>query len=281
MNIGIVPNFRKAGASEITEKMTAWLKGRGVGVWLLPYQSAPLPLGISRREDALPAPVDYLIVLGGDGTLLSTARTYAPLGIPILGVNLGKLGFMTEIEVPELYWGLERLLAGQYRLDARMMLSARVNRQGTENGQFLALNEAVVTKGVLARMLRLSVYVNDTYVDTYLADGLILATPTGSTAYSLSAGGPIVYPNINVLVLTPICPHTLYTRSLILPEDGEVKIVAETEHTETMLTIDGQFGHALQAGDEIIFTKSALTTKLIRLNTRNFYDVLHQKLKGG
>jgi len=282
MNIGIIPNLKKEAAREITDKMIAWLQERGVGVWLL-HEHAILSehAELGRFEHELAELADCLVVLGGDGTLLNTARVFAPAGIPILGVNLGKLGFLTEIEIPELFWGLSRFLSGQYRLDERMMLKAKVFRGGRFVEEFLALNEAVITKGVLARMIRLSVYIDETYVDTYLADGLILATPTGSTAYSLSAGGPLVTPNINTLVMTPICPHTLYMRSLLLPEEGKVKVFVEADHNETMLTIDGQYGYTLQAEDEIVVTKADCATKLVRLSNRNFYEVLHQKLKGG
>lgn len=282
MNIGIIPNLKKEEARAITDKMIDWLKEHGVGAWLL-HEHAILSEHneLGRFENELAEAADCLVVLGGDGTLLNTARVFAPAGIPILGVNLGKLGFLTEIEIPEILWGLERFLNGQYRLDERMMLRAKVYRYGRIVEEFLALNDAVVTKGVLARMIRLSVYIDETYVDTYLADGLILATPTGSTAYSLSAGGPIVAPSISTLVMTPICPHTLYMRSLLLPEDGRIKICVEADHSETMLTIDGQYGYTLQAEDEIIVTKAECTTKLVRFSNRNFYEVLHQKLKGG
>ncbi|MGI5838994.1 MAG: NAD(+)/NADH kinase [bacterium] len=282
MNIGIIPNLKKEAAREITDKMIVWLKERGADAWLL-HEHAILSghNELGRFENELAGLADCLVVLGGDGTLLNTARVFAPAGIPILGVNLGKLGFLTEIEIPEIFWGLERFLNGQYRLDERMMLRAKVHRYGRIVEEFLALNDTVVTKGVLARMIRLSVYIDETYVDTYLADGLILATPTGSTAYSLSAGGPLVSPSIDALVMTPICPHTLYMRSLLLPEEGQVKIYVEADHSETMLTIDGQYGYTLQAEDEIIVTKAECVTKLVRLSNRNFYEVLHQKLKGG
>lgn len=282
MNIGIIPNLKKEAAREITDKLIVWLQERGVAAWLL-HEHAILSghNELGRFEHELAGLADCLVVLGGDGTLLNTARVFAPVGIPILGVNLGKLGFLTEVEIPEMFRGLERFLSGQYRLDERMMLRTRIFRSGRYIEEFLALNEIVVTKGVLARIIRLSVYFEETYVDTYLADGLIIATPTGSTAYSLSAGGPLVSPNIDTLIMTPICPHTLYARSLLLPEDGKVKVVVEADHNETMLTIDGQYGYTLREEDEIIVSKADCVTKLVRLSDRNFYEVLHQKLKGG
>jgi NAD+ kinase len=194
---------------------------------------------------------------------------------------LGKLGFLTEIEIPDLFDGLEKLISGQYKIDERMMLSTQLVREGRVIEHFNSLNDTVITKGVLARMITVSVYVDERYVDTYSADGIILSTPTGSTAYSLSAGGPIVYPKVEVILLTPICPHTLYARSLVLPESGIIRLVINGDHNETMLTIDGQYGYNLMPGDEIIVKKSEYVTKLIRLSGRNFFDVLQQKLKGG
>ncbi len=281
-NIGIVPNFRKEIARKITDDMIIWLKERNVGALMI-HEHAILTRHseLGRFEKELTSLIDCLVVLGGDGTLLSTARMFAPSPVPLLGVNLGKLGFLTEIEIPDLFEGLERLINGQYNIDERMMLSTKLVRDGAPLEEFNSLNDTVLTKGVLARMITISVYVDDTYIDTYLADGIILSTPTGSTAYSLSAGGPIVSPNVNAVILTPICPHTLYARSIVLPEDGVVRIVVEGEHSETMLTIDGQYGYTLQPGDEIIVKKSDFVTRLVRLSGRNFYDVLHKKLKGG
>ena len=192
--------------------------------------------------------------------------------IPILGINMGNLGFLTEIELSDLYTDLAYLKTQNYNIDIRMMLDAHVYRGSKVLKRFLALNDVVVTKGPFARLIRLKTYASDSYIDTYPADGIIISTPTGSTAYSLSAGGPIINPDMSLLLLTPICPHTLQSRSIILSEDDIIRVEFLAEHPEVLLTVDGQQGYKLQPGDQVIVKKSNISTRLIRLKKRSFYD---------
>lgn len=209
---------------------------------------------------------------------MGVARQIAPYNIPILGINMGHVGFLTEIELSDLYTDLERFNRKEYHIDVRMMLEAKVVRDKQVLKELLALNDVVITKGPFARLIRLKTYANEAYVDTYPADGLIISTPTGSTAYSLSAGGPIIKPDMDLLLLTPICPHTLQSRSIILYKDDVIKVKVLADHNEVMLTVDGQQGYKLLPEDTIIVNKSSFTTQLIRIKKRSFYDVLRKKL---
>lgn len=277
--LGLYPNVNKKNLTKLVSGLINWLEGRGYSV-LLPKDIADV-LSISEHfvetEDFFQK-IDIAVTLGGDGTLLNVARHVAPYKIPILGINLGHVGFLTEIELADLYNDLERFSKNSYTIDYRMMLETEVVRDGEVLEKFLALNDVVVTKGPFARLIRLKTYANEDYIDTYPADGLIIATPTGSTAYSLSAGGPIIHPNMNLLLLTPICPHTLHSRSIVVSENDVIKVKLLADHPEIMLTVDGQQGYKLLPGDQIIIKKSNFLTRLIRLKERSFYDVLRKKL---
>jgi NAD+ kinase len=223
--------------------------------------------------------VNLIISLGGDGTLLRAARLAAAEDIPVFGVNLGGLGFLTQIGVDDLEKSLEKIYQGKYSLDERMMLSCVVKRREKEIKKFTALNDVVIGKGAFARIICLATYVNNDYVISYSADGLVVSTSTGSTAYSLSAGGPIVNPNINSIILTPICPHTLSARPLIIGENDQVKIKLELSEEEVMVTIDGQEGFTLEPNDEVIIKKSGHKAQLITFKEKSFYAVLREKLR--
>ncbi|GAB6099006.1 NAD(+)/NADH kinase [Halanaerocella petrolearia] len=222
---------------------------------------------------------ETIIVLGGDGTLLKVARTFATSDVAILGINLGNLGFLTDVEVDDLAEGLKQLLAGEYTIEERMMLHGEVIRDGEVVNKTVAANDIVVTKGPFARIINLKTMIDSQLVATYPADGLIVACPTGSTAYSLSAGGPIVNPSLDSLILTPICPHTLHSRSIIIGEEEEVQIEIEADHQDIMLTVDGQDTFRLSPQDVVKVSKSDLTTRLIKLEGYNFYQVLRNRLK--
>jgi len=224
--------------------------------------------------------VDLVIVLGGDGTLLSVARAVSERPVAILGVNLGTLGFLTEIALDELFAALERVLAGEVRVEPRMRLEVRALRAGEELGRYLALNDAVLTKADLARMIDLETRAGGSQVTTYHADGLIVATPTGSTAYSLSAGGPIVLPELEAFVLTPICPHTLTQRPLVLPHSSQIEICVRSRD-EVQLTVDGQEGIALRPGDVVAVRRSDHPIRLIASPFRNRFEILREKLHWG
>jgi NAD+ kinase len=224
--------------------------------------------------------IDWIVVLGGDGTLLRAAKDLAFLERPILGVNLGHLGFLTEVEVPDLLLALSSLLQGEYTIDERHLLSASVLRDGQELARFDAMNDVVVAKGPFARLINLETFVDNAYVTTYPADGLIVATPTGSTAYSLSAGGPILAPDLGNMVITPICPHSFFDRSIVIDGSHQIKIRIRTIHRDTLVTIDGQEGHPLEDGDEVVVETSPITIRLIRRPGWSFFHVLRGWRKG-
>ncbi len=224
--------------------------------------------------------IDLLIVLGGDGTLLSAARAVAGHDIPIFAVNLGHLGFLTSIRVEELYPELERAIAGEHRIGRRRMVDCELQRGGETIGKYSALNDVVIAKSELARMIDLDTHVDNHFVAAYKADGLIISTPTGSTAYSLSAGGPVVFPSVNCFCITPICPHMLTNRPVIVPDTSVIHILNHGEDG-TYLTIDGQVGEPLSKGDRVVCRASPKTIPLIRPPKMLFFDVLREKLKWG
>ncbi|MGE5485194.1 MAG: NAD(+)/NADH kinase [Ignavibacteriales bacterium] len=280
--IGIWPNLEKEMALPVTMDLVKWLKDHKVEP-VLPPRVARIAgeTGVEVPGGGWAGGSEFVIALGGDGTILEVAKQIAPAETPILGVNLGHLGFLTEIELPDLYEALPRFLQGEYFVEHRMMLQASVVNSGTAKARFLVLNEAAIAKGPFARMIALDLFINETYVDTYPADGLIVSTPTGSTAYSLSAGGPIVSPAIDVIIVTPICPHTLYSRSLVVSRSERVRVALRRPHEDTMMTIDGQKGYGIESGDEIVFTPARETTRLVRVAGWSFYEVLRKKMKEG
>ena len=224
---------------------------------------------------------DLIIVLGGDGTLLNVSRHGKRKEVPILGVNLGGLGFLTETSVEELPSTLKKVLAGDYGISRRIMLDVNVKRDNGEIFAISVLNDAVITKDALARIIDIDTYVNDEYLTTYKADGLIFSTPTGSTGYSLAAGGPLIYPSLPDIIVTPICPHTLTNRPIILPEGAEVRARLKSKDEKVILTLDGQAGFPLEYDDEIVITKSAHVTNLIKSSSRGYFEILRTKLKWG
>jgi len=278
--IGMVANLGKPRVREVALELIDFLESRGVRVLVSTSKAAALghpEKGVPDRELAA---ADCLLALGGDGTLLRAARLVAGTATPILGINLGHLGFLTEIELAELYPAVGRLLGGDYRVEERMMLRGSVQRPD-QPLVYQALNDVVVTKGAFSRMLRLEVYIGPSYLDTYPADGLIIASPTGSTAYSLSAGGPLVYPELQVVILTPICPHTLYSRPLVVPGEQQIRVLVHAQGAEVMVTVDGQQAWPLQNGDTLTVTRAAVPTRLIRLQNNNFYSLVREKLREG
>jgi len=277
--VGIFPNLRRENMKKVAKSLVRWFQDRNYQVKLSVEVAESLNLlHLATDTEELAANIDVAVTLGGDGTLLGVARLVAQYEVPILGINMGHVGFLTEIELGDLFADLESFHRGEYEIDVRMMLEAKVIREEEILKEFLALNDVVITKGPFARLIRLKTYANDAYVDTYPADGLIISTPTGSTAYSLSAGGPIIRPDMNLLLLTPICPHTLHSRSIILSEDDAIKVTVMADHPEVMLTVDGQEGYKLLPKDTVVVNKAAFSTRLIRIRKRSFYDVLRKKL---
>ncbi len=276
---GLVVNLEKKGVHELVAHTAHWLEDRGCTVLI--GEKTACSLGLSRfgtSQSRMIEQAQCMIVFGGDGTLLGTARKVATAGTPIIGINLGNLGFLTEIEIPNITASLEKILEGQYHIEERMMLEAWVYRHGNVVERLVALNDAVIAKGAFARPIRLEFHVNDDYVNTYPADGLIIASPTGSTAYSLSAGGPLVTPELDIMLLTPICPHSIWARSLVVAPESVVRVVVISCRGEVMLTMDGQQGINLQERDEIIIKRAQRKAKFIRLNGKSFFEVLRKKL---
>lgn len=272
-----IPAARKA-----SKKLAAWLEARGKKVFIDRETAAAISMRGYEAEE-LPVLVEMIIVLGGDGTLLSAARFVADAhtDVPIFGVNLGSLGFMAEVSLDELYGNLEKAIAGKLVTEDRIMLTAGVLRQGKRIAQYRVLNDAVINKGALARMMELRISVNDGHLTTLRADGLIVATPTGSTAYSLSAGGPIVHPTIHCFLLTPICPHTLSNRPIALPDSVVVNVCLTSPSEDVSLTLDGQIGFPLEPNDVVAIKKSRFRMKLIKHPTKSYYEILRTKLKWG
>ena len=278
--VGIISKPRSDHAATLIPELCAWLKQHDVNV-LLDGESAAYAsgtTGLSREKVANGS--QLLVVLGGDGTLLSAARAAIGRDIPLFAVNLGGLGFLTAIKVEELYPQLERALHGEYDVVARRMLHAELWRAGRCIAKHEALNDMVLTKSEIARMIDLEVYVDGNFMCVYKADGLIVATPTGSTAYSLSAGGPIMIPAVPALTITPICPHMLTNRPVIVPEETEIQVIVRGT-APTYLTIDGQVGEQLESGDQIMCRRSEHTVRLVRPPDQLFFDVLREKLKWG
>ncbi|MED0681303.1 NAD(+)/NADH kinase [Aneurinibacillus thermoaerophilus] len=278
--IGIVMNKDKHNAWLVAEALVRLLEGKKAGVYIDHVVAAH----IGRQDLSLPLEqfhekVDIVFVLGGDGTLIGLAREIAPYSIPILGINLGHLGFLSESEPDDLPRAVDRILSGEYCVEERMMLQTEVFRNGERVHQSVALNDVGIAKGSFGRMIKCSVYVDDLYVGTYNGDGLIISTPTGSTAYSLSAGGPIVVPYINVILLTPVAPHSLTARPLVLPANEEIHVVVDATHNDIGLTIDGQLGYPLKINDEIVVCRSPYITPLIKWKERSFFEVVRKKLQ--
>lgn len=222
--------------------------------------------------------VELAMVLGGDGTLLGVARQLAPYNIPLIGINAGHLGFLTESEPSQLEPAVTRIIQGSFHLEKRMMLETCIRRNGQEVARFTALNDACIGKASFARVVTVDVHVDDVYVDSYRGDGVIVSTPTGSTAYSLSCGGPIVSPQLQVMVITPVCPHTLFSRPCVIDASQTVCIQVHSNHDDMALTLDGQEGISLQNGDEVVIRKAPYETTLVRWPDREFFDVLRSKL---
>jgi NAD+ kinase len=236
---------------------------------------------VASLDEASAATADLAVVVGGDGTLLAAARLLGERQVPILAINHGGLGFLTEVTLEEMYPALERIVAGQFVTQYRMTMDVRVARGGQQIVQHRALNDAVVNKGTLSRMIELEARVDGQYLSRFRSDGLIVSTPTGSTAYNISAGGPIIFPTMEAMIVTPICSHTLTNRPIVLPRNAEVEIVLRSAQDDVYLTVDGQVGLPLRLGDQFVVKKSDVAVQLIAPADKNYFDVLRGKLKWG
>jgi NAD+ kinase len=286
--VGLVAKRNLEAAAGVLAELTGWLEARGVEP-VFETQTAALaglpPGRPTRPREDLPKACDLMVVLGGDGTLIAMAGQIAEAGVtvPILGVNFGNLGFLTEITLTELYESLESILDGDSDIEERMMLRARTLRDGRVYADRLLVNDVVITKAALSRIIDLSVSVGDQKVMQVRADGLIVATPTGSSAYNLAAGGPIVHPALDALLLTPIAPHMLTNRPVVLPTTAPVRVTPLMDGTteEVFVTFDGQSGHPLQPNDVVEIERADAPLRLVRATSRTYFDVLRQKLKWG
>ena len=279
--VGIISKPGIPHASQILSDLVAWWRTRGVETRLDQESAGYLGSGEWLEREHVPDDAQLLIVLGGDGTLLAASRAVAGREIPILPVNLGGLGFLTAVTLDQLYSELERTVAGEQRVVPRRMLHGEVRRDGNLIASYEALNDIVIGKTQIARMIDLETYVDGQYVSTFKADGLIVATPTGSTAYSLSAGGPIVFPAVEAICLTPVCPHMLTNRPVLVPRTSVIEIICKAPRQEAYLTVDGQVGEPLAENDRVICKSSENQVHLIRPPKMFFFDVLRQKLKWG
>jgi NAD+ kinase len=279
--VGIVSKPRSEHASRIVPELIPWLAARNIAVRLDPESAVYSRNGRAIVRDEVPEGAQLVIVLGGDGTLLSAARAVGGREIPLFAVNLGSLGFLTSITVDQIYVELERALAGDSPTSRHRMLECELLRGAETLGKYSALNDVVLSKAEIARMIDLEVQVDGHFVCVYKADGLIVATPTGSTAYSLSAGGPIVVPDVAAFAITPICPHMLSNRPVLVADESVIQVINRSEDSMTYLTIDGQVGEELRRGDSIICRRSANFISLIRPPETMFFDVLREKLKWG
>jgi len=283
--VGIIAKPKRT-AIEVVNGLVEWFEERDIQ--LVMDEDTALVAGIEDsnvqicKKSVVPDNSDLIIVLGGDGTLLSVARIVGDLDVPILAANLGSLGFLTAVTLDDLNTLLEQVMEGNYQIEERSMLRVHVHRQGERIAEYRVLNDAVIHKGTLARIIELNTAVDGKHLTTYQADGLIISTPTGSTAYSLAAGGPILHPSINALILNPICPFTLSQRPIVIPDDvGCIEVTLNTENEDVFLTLDGQVGFALRFKDTVELSRSPHRIKLIHCPQRDFFEVLRTKLRWG
>lgn len=287
-SIGIISKPRKEELAVLLPELLAWLKHRGIQALIDRETASSLDAAARSAIDVpilerseLPQRSDLILVLGGDGTLLAAARNVESHNVPILAVNLGSLGFLTAVTVGELYDSLELVLDGKHQIDCRKMLQVQVIRAGNVAGTYQALNDAVLNKAAIARILDFEAYVDGRFLTLFKADGVIVSTPTGSTAYSLAAGGPIIYPSVEAFIVTPICPHTLTNRPVVVPDRSRIEIVIKGEAESVFLTVDGQVGLSLHHEDRIVCDLSPSRINLVRPPHKEFFEVLRSKLKWG
>jgi NAD+ kinase len=273
-SVAIVVKPGHAEAHRTAGELAHWLDEQKVRIC-----GRPTEAGEALSQDALDA--DLIVVLGGDGTMISTARMARDSDVLVLGINYGSLGYLTDFRIEEMFPALEAIIDGQYEIDRRVMLDVELRRGDTTPSSGRVLNDVVINKAALARIIEIDVTLNSLFVNSFRSDGLIVATPTGSTAYNLSAGGPIVYPSMNAVVLTPICPFTLTNRPIVVPDGAEIELALKDENEGVVLSLDGQIGYPLVAGDRVKIRKSATTFNLVQPPNRNYFDVLRDKLKWG
>ncbi len=275
-SVGIVVKPNHVEATATAKEISSWLSDRGIE-----QLGDPISADTIRPENDLVLDVDLIVVLGGDGTMISAARLVDGQDVLVLGINYGSLGYLTDFRIEEMFPALEAIVAGQYEIDRREMLTVEHWRGNEKLISGRVLNDVVINKSALARIINIDVKLNKLFVNTFRADGLIVSTPTGSTAYNLSAGGPIIYPSMNAVVMTPICPFTLTNRPIVVPDDALIELTLDNENEGVVLSLDGQTGYPMLAGDRVVIRKSSTTFNLVQPANRNYFDVLRDKLKWG
>ncbi len=282
-SIGVVVALHRTRARRAALALVKWAKRRGMEVRLREDAASVLDLKQFSASESEVGATDLVVALGGDGTVLYSTRTAAPFGTPVLAVDVGGFGFLSEVKDSRLTEALEKIVAGDFEVERRMMLKARVKHEAGGWEELLGLNDAVITKGAFSRIMRLKIYADGEPIAAFPADGLIASTPTGSTAYSLSAGGPVVNPKLSLLIITPICPHTLFARPIIIPDFEEVKVEIRSldPEQEVMLTVDGQLGRRLDPQDEVYISRAPHDALFIRFHPHGFYRKLRTKLRWG
>lgn len=285
--IGIVLKPHQPDALKTLCDLTKWLAERGItlaGGPEIQREQIEHQTGCPVKEvrpSELAESVDLILVLGGDGTMIATARLLGDREVPVVGVNYGGLGYLAEFRIEELYVALEAILAGDYRLEQRVMLAVELLRGDQQVTRNRVLNDVVINKSALARIIEIEAYMNGQFVNAFRADGLIVSTPTGSTAYNLSAGGPVIYPSMKAVVITPICPFTLSNRPIVIPDESLIELRLKTENEDVALTLDGQVGFPLKPEDWVVIRKSQTSFNLVQPANRNYFEVLRDKLRWG
>jgi NAD+ kinase len=282
-NIRLFCKQRPTVDKKVVSDLTQWLRAKGCNLYIDQNIAELAGETATCSQEEIPTDSDLIVVLGGDGTLLNVARIAHPYNVPILGVNFGTLGFLTETTLEDLYPTLQSTLSGECEIEHRMLLNASLWRDKTKMYDFNVLNDIVINKGALARIVNLTVRVNDQAMTSYRADGLIIATPTGSTAYSLSAGGPIIHPSMEALVLSPICPFALTNRPIVVPDTSKIKVQLTKRHEDedVRITLDGKVGCAMKSGDILEAEKAGVSVKLVQAPGKNYYQTLRKKLHWG
>jgi NAD+ kinase len=285
--IGIVLKPHQPEALKTMCELTIWLAERGISLLGGPeieHERIEQQTGCAVEQvepEKIAVSADLILVLGGDGTMIAAARLMGDAEVPVLGVNYGGLGYLAEFRIEEVYEALESILDGNYRLDKRVMLAVELMRGDQAVTRNRVLNDVVINKSALARIIEIEAYLNQQFVNSFRADGLIVSTPTGSTAYNLSAGGPVIFPSMNAVVITPICPFTLSNRPIVVPDDAVIELRLKTEQEDVALTLDGQVGFPLKVEDRVVIHKSQTTFNLVQPTNRNYFDVLRDKLRWG
>lgn len=281
-NVAIFAKMHDPRCQSVASELISWLEERGCLALVDPHLAKHIGTYNGLTPEEIRDQAELVVVLGGDGTLISVARLFCGKNVPILGVNLGSLGFLTEITVEELYPRLERCLQGDPRVSERMMLEVTLHREGKAIEKCHVLNDMVINKGALARIVDLETKVNRHFLTTYKGDGLIISTPTGSTGYSMAAGGPIIHPLMSCIVITPICPHTLTNRPIVITDDSIICVTVTSSFDENVyLTLDGQVGFELREGDSVEVRRALKTTALVMSRSKDYFEILRTKLKWG